>query len=82
MKYSQEHSIIELKPSNTHLIKISDEMYQQLQEIGKITPQDGDISTTAVIGFLIRWYEISKNYYFVQHERQGKQFIHDFLFGQ
>lgn len=80
MKHHQEHTITELKPDNTHLVKIPDKMYKQLQEIGKINPYDEEVSPTSVIGFLIRWYEISKNYYPIQQKQHGKKFIHDFLF--
>ncbi len=77
-----QHTIIELKPDNTHLIKIPDKMYKQLQEIGKTNPYDADVSMTAVIGFLIRWYEVSVNYYSVIQEIRGKQLFHDLIFGK
>lgn len=56
-----DNSIINIKPDNTHLIKVSNYHYKQLQKIGETNPlSTNETDMEDVISFLIRYFYITQ----------------------
>ena len=55
-KESIDYSIINIKPDNTHLIRISSYHYKQLQKIGETNTLSDETDMEDVISFLIRYF--------------------------